>query len=677
LPSPFGDAKTFATRLFVWQLELFSPLLARPGSLPLPEGGSSGLGRALVLHGSGFVMNLLHLLSQQLAGALTGLVDDPAQYATMIKPTQDARHGDYQANCAMPLQRVLGQPPRTVAQMIVDRLDRGDLLAEPEIAGPGFINLRLRTDWLARQVQALAGDGRLGIAPKAQPRTIVIDFSSPNVAKPMHVGHLRSSIIGEALTRLLRFLGNKVITDNHLGDWGLQFGMLLHGYKHHLDEANLARDPVQEMVRLYLLVRKQIKAAEMAEENLKLASEGFTAEQLEQSRAVLAAVRAETSKLHAGDQENRALWEKFMPWCLAELEPIYRRLDIHFDHMHGESFYEPMLADVVRDLLAKGIAHESDGAVAVFFDREGEVADTQQYQGEGDKRQAIPPALVRYRNGAYTYTTSDLATIRHRMEEWHPEAILYVVGTPQALHFRNLFAIARCWGYDRVELEHIAFGSVLDPEGQLMRTREGGAPLLEDLLAGAIEQAARVFERLRQEAIARGEEVPDFSPEELRQIHEIVGIGAVKYADLCQNRISDYRFDLAKMTATDGNTATYMQYAYARNRSILRKGEVDEQALRQNPPLPELKTPQERALALALVRYAEVLNAAAADYRPSQITTYLWDLAKTYSGFFQNCPVLKAETPELRQSRLLLCDLTARVIRHGLELLGIQTLERM
>jgi arginyl-tRNA synthetase len=625
-------------------------------------------------------MNLLHLLRQRLAGALTGLVDDPGPYADLVKPTNDPRFGDYQANCAMPLKKVLGKPPQEIARLIVDRLDRGDLLEaggwEGELPPAGFIGLRIQIGWLARRVQEMARDSRLGIAPAERPKTFVVDFSSPNVAKPMHVGHLRSSIIGESLVRLLRCLGHKVITDNHLGDWGAQFGMLLHGYKHHLDADQLAKDPVQEMVRLYIRVRKEIKPAEDVEEKPSNAAK-YTAEQLEQSRAVLAACREETNKLHEGDPENRALWERIMPWCLAELEPIYRRLDVHFDHTLGESFYLPMLADVVKDLLAKGIAHESDGAVAVFFAGKGEVADSQQYQGEGEKRRAIAPSLVRYRNGAYTYTTTDLATIRYRMEQWHPDAILYVVGTPQALHFKNLFAIARRWGYDRVALEHIAFGSVLQADGGLMRTREGGTPLLEDLLDEAIRQAARVYEANTNAAIARGEDVPNFSEETLRQIHEIVGLGAVKYADLCQNRASDYRFDLDKMTATDGNTATYMQYAYVRNRGIFRKGEVDVEALRREPPLPELNTDHERALALALVRYPEALDVAAADYRPSQITGYLWDLAKTYSGFFQNCPVLKAETPALRQSRLLLCDLTARVIEHGLEILGILTLERM
>jgi arginyl-tRNA synthetase len=474
----------------------------------------------------------------------------------------------------------------------------------------------------------------------------------------MHVGHLRSTIIGDCLKRLFRFLGHTVIADNHLGDWGLQFGMLLYGYKHHRDDAALAQDSVQEMVRLYLLVRKQIKPAEAVEDKPENAR-NYTDDELAKSRAVLAEVRQETTRLHEGDPENRRLWRTFMPWCYAELEPIYKRLGVDFDYTHGESFYQDALPGVVEDLQRRGLAVESDRAVVVHL-------------AEGD-----PPALVRYRNGAYTYTTSDLATIKYRVDHWHPDTILYVVGTPQALHFKNLFAVARRWGYDKVQLEHIAFGYVLGKDGKVLRTREGGAPELQELLNEAIDQAARVEEQNRPERLAQGLEVLEFSPAELRDVHEAVGLGAVKYADLSQNRLSDYVFDPVKMTATEGNTATYMQYAYARNRSIFRKGDEDAARFRTGPPLPSLGQPEERALALQLLRFGEVLEAAAADYKPNAITAYLWDVAKAYSGFFVNCPVLKAETPALRDSRLLLCDLTARVIQKGLDLLGIRTLERM
>lgn len=589
-------------------------------------------------------MNVCHALEQRLALALTGLVPDPAPYAAMVRPAQDARHGDYQANCAMPLSKVLGQKPPEIARTILERLDFGDVLEKPEIAGPGFLNLRLQTSWLAKQLQVMAQGDRLGVDPMASPRTFVIDYSSPNVAKPLHVGHLRSTIIGDALTRLLRFLGHKVITDNHLGDWGKQFGMLLYGYKHLRDDKAFANDPVNELNRLYKEVRKQFKKKEREDEGEAV------------DDPVQDACREETAKLHAGDIENVQLWQQFMPPCLAEIERIYRRMGVlPFDHQHGESFYQPMLADVVRDLEAKGLAEPSEGAKVIFF-------------GDPEKH---PPALVQYRNGAFTYTTSDLATIRYRVKEFAPDAILYVVGAPQQVHFKNLFAAAKRWGFDKVDLQHVAFGSVLGPDGKPLSTRKGADDLLGELLDDAIAEAARVHAELS------GEEALELSDQEKRDIHEAVGIGAVKYADLAQARTSDYRFVLEKMTSTEGNTATYMQYAYARNRSILRKSEEDETKLRNQPPLPDLATPHERALALQLLRFPEALEAASADYRPNLITAYLWDLAKTYSGFFTNCPVLKAQTPALRQSRLLLCDLTARVIKQGLDLLGIRTVERM
>jgi arginyl-tRNA synthetase len=591
-------------------------------------------------------MNLLQLLQARLRDALTHWVADPTPYLAMVKPAQDPRHGDYQANCAMPLAKTLGRKPRELAEEIVRRLAVEDLVERAEVAGPGFINFHLRTPWLASQVQGLARDERLGVPKAEPPRALVIDFSSPNVAKPLHVGHLRSTIIGDSLARLFRFLGHRVITDNHLGDWGTQFGMLLYGYKHFRDEAALRADPVRELTRLYLHVR-----------NLMKADEDDSGEEF--GNPVAEAARQETAWLHAGDPENVRLWQVFLPWGRQEIDRIYEQLNVHFDHTLGESFYNPMLPEVVQSLLDRGIARESEGAVAIFF-------------GEDE-----PPALVRKKDGAFTYTTTDLATIRYRVEQWHPDAILYVVGTPQALHFKNLFAAARRWGYDRVDLEHVAFGSVLGNDRRPLRTREGGVIELSRLLDEAVQRGGETYEQSRAERLAAGREVPELSPAERADIARIVGLGAVKYADLCQSRTSDYVFNWEKMLATDGNTATYMQYAYARNRSIFRVGGEDAKSIRENPPPVSLDQPQERALALQLLRFGEALETAATDYRPNAITSYLWDLAKAYSSFFENCPVLKAETPTLRQSRLLLCDLTARVIQRGLDLLGIRTLERM
>jgi len=588
-------------------------------------------------------MNLVKRLQNTVSAALSGLVDDPAPYAAMVKPVGDPRHGDYQANCAMSLAKGLQRKPPEVAREIAGRLDLGDWLQLPEVAGPGFINIRLRDDWLARQLRAVASDERLGIERADPARTYVVDYSSPNVAKPMHVGHLRSTIIGDALARLLRFLGHRVITDNHLGDWGTQFGILLYGYKHFVNKEAFEADPVSELARLYVHVRGLMRGED--EENAV--------------DPIAEACRQETAKLHVGDRENVGLWRTFMPWCLDEIDRIYKRLDVHFDHTLGESYYNPMLPDVVRDLEAKGVAQPSEGAVVIFF-KEGE-----------------PPALVRKRDGAFTYTTTDLATIRYRAQQWRPDAILYAVDARQALHFQHLFDAARRWGYGAVELQHISFGSVLGRDRRPFAARAGGAPELSELLDEAVRRAEQVYRVNRSAALERGDDSPELPPEELCRVAEAVGVGAVKYADLSQNRTSDYVFDWDKMMAMDGNTATYMQYAYARVHGIFRKGNVSPEGLRANPPALSLESPFERALAVQLLRLNESLDAAAADYVPNAITAYLWDLAKSYSGFFQNCPVLKADSEALRSSRLLLCDLTGRTIQRCLDLLGIRAMERI
>jgi arginyl-tRNA synthetase len=606
-------------------------------------------------------MNLLQHVQNAFRIALTGLTADVDRAVAMVKAAQDPKHGDYQANCAMSLAKEQGKKPRDLAVAIAERLPDDAGFEKPEIAGPGFINIRMRADWLADRLQEMAKGDRLGVARANPAKTFVIDYSSPNVAKPMHVGHLRSTIIGDSLARLLRFLGHRVVADNHLGDWGTQFGMLLYGYKNYLDPKALEADPVAELLRIYLLVRNLIKPAEPDEDEGEADSTQakYTPEEIAKAREVAEAARQETAKLHKGDPENLALWKKFMPWGLELNERIYRRLDVHFDVTHGESFYNPMLPDVVASLREKGIAEESQGALVIFF-------------GEGKS-----PALVQKRDGAFTYTTSDLATIRYRTETWNPSAMLYVVDSRQALHFQNVFDAARRWGYDKVELEHISFGSVLGEDGKPLKTREGGAIELGSLLDEAVQRAAEVYDMAREEEIERGDTVAQLPEMDKAQVLEAVGIGAVKYADLCQNRTTDYRFSWTKMLAMSGNTGTYMQYAYVRNRGIFRKAGFDPGVFQRDPPRPALDTPQERALALVLLRFDEVLQDAATSYQPNAITSYLWELSKTYSGFFQNCPVLKAPTPELRRSRLFLCDLTARVLQCGLGLLGIRTVERM
>jgi arginyl-tRNA synthetase len=556
---------------------------------------------------------------------------------------------------AMGLAKRAGRKPRDVAAEIAARLASAPgyaaLFAPPgDPVGPGFINVRVRDEALAAAVAAAVADDRLGVAPVARPETIVVDFSSPNVAKPMHVGHIRSTVIGDALARILRFRGHRVITDNHLGDWGTQFGMILWGWKHCRDDAAFAADPTAELGRLYRLVRKvaDAKPEELAADP---AAAALAARFPDAGRDVL----AETAKLHEGDPENRALWERFMPVCRAEIDRLYARLHVTFDHWLGESFFQPFLAATVDDLVAKGLARESRGAIGVFLG--------------GDD---APPLLIRKADGAFLYATTDLATIRWRLEHWKPDRILYVVDHRQSGHFEQVFATARRWGLvgiDGVSLVHVGFGTVLGEDGRPFKTRAGDTVGLEALLDEGVERAAAI--------VGAGDEGrAGMTAADRRHVAETVGIGAIKYADLCQNRTTDYVFSFDKMLELKGNTAAYMQYAAARVEGIFAKGGVDRAALRRACDGVPVSAPQERALALELLRFSEALEDVEADYRPNLLTAWLYDLAGCYSTFYDSLPVLKAEGPE-RASRLALCDLTGRILRKGLDLLGIGAVERM
>ncbi len=632
----------------------------------------------------------------------------------MIRPSQDPKFGDYQANFAMPLGKQLGRPPREVAATVAGRLKIDDLCDPPEVAGPGFINLRLKDSCLANQLKRSLTDERLAIAPVASPRKFVVDFSAPNVAKPMHVGHIRSTVIGDAVARTLRFLGHQVITDNHLGDWGTQFGMILYGYRHFVNAETYRTMPVDELGRLYRLVGQLVdyhqtqadvprlnqqvtdqkalvaqlaartpgvdKAAEKEATKTRRRAEAKLhelEEELTSLRTKLAAIDGdpqlsqlagehanirqavleETARLHAGDGENLRLWREFLPSCLAELNKTYDRLGVTFDRTLGESFYHDRLASVVDEFCRLGLARESDGAICVFLDG------------------FETPMIIRKQDGAYLYATTDLATIRYRMKEWGPDAILYVVDHRQGLHFNQLFAAARLWGFTEndVDLRHISFGTVLGDDGRPFKARSGDTIGLSGLLDEAVARAHAVVSA-NDDAKPGG---ADLSDSQRRQVAEVVGIGALKYADLAQNRTSDYVFSYEKMLAMTGNTATYMQYAYARVRSIFAKGEVDAIALRMSDGQIELAHPAERALGLAILQFAEALDQVIADFRPNSLTSYLFELANRYSTFFEQCPVLKAESAASRASRLRLCDLTARTIKQGLALLGIGVVEKM
>lgn len=624
-------------------------------------------------------MNVLETLRAAFSAA-TPEGGDPAAFAAAVRPSADPKFGDYQANGCMALATQLKRNRRELAQEVADRVRLDPLADPPEVAGPGFLNVRLRTDWMADRLRDLLNDERLGIEPPSPKKTVVIDYSSPNVAKPMHVGHVRSTVIGDALARLFHALGHQVIRDNHLGDWGTQFGMILWGWKHERNQSAYQEDPVGELARLYRQVQSQIKTAEdlaaryakvFALEqqgrdgdaealfnNLKpgFGDVGLTRAEvhniIDRGRTIASESRLETAKLHAGDTEDRELWGQFMPHCLQALEGIYRRLGVTFDVQLGESFYDAMLTDVVKDLEDRGLARESEGAVVVFT--------------EASKA----PFLVRKRDGAFNYATTDLATIRYRVQTWDPDAILYVVDHRQSDHFAALFEVARRWGYDKPDYRHVAFGTILGSDRRPFKTREGDTVGLESLLDEAVSRAREVVDA----------NSPDLSPEERARVAEVVGIGAIKYADLSQNRLSDYVFDWDKMLALNGNTAAYMQYAYARVRSIFRKAEVaDLDAFRAQRPAILLDQPAERALGLQLLRLPETLALAASELKPNILTDYLFALANAFSAFFENrhCSVLRAETEALRKSRLALCDLTARTLAFGLGLLGIEVVERM
>ena len=586
------------------------------------------------------------------AAAADGVVAiDPAEIPLLIeqvRETADAKFGDYSGTMAMGLAKKAGKKPRDLAVEIARRLAEAPGFAASFVppgdpVGPGFINVRVHDEALAAAVSAACRDERFGVPAVDDPDTIVIDFSSPNVAKPMHVGHIRSTVIGDALARILAFRGHRTITDNHLGDWGTQFGMILWGWKRFGDEAAFAADPTAELGRIYRTVRKLAdgKPEELAADP---AVADLAARYPDAGREVL----LETARLHEGDGDNRALWKRFMPACLADIEKLYRRLDVRFDHTLGESFFQPFLAGVVDDLAAKGLARESRGAMGVFLD--------------GDDK---PPFLIRKADGAFLYATTDLATIHWRLEHWKPGRILYVVDHRQGQHFEQLFETARRWGIEGVDLVHVAFGTVLGDDGKPFKTRAGDTVGLESLLDEGVERAAAVV--AADEGMAASER---------QHVAETVGIGAIKYADLCQNRTTDYVFSYDKMLELKGNTAAYMQYAVARVEGVLEKGGIDREALRRSTPTILLADPKERALALEILRFGEVLEDVESDYRPNLLTGWLFDVAGCYSAFYDALPILKAPEPE-RSSRLALCDLTGRVLRKGLDLLGIGTVRKM
>lgn len=665
-------------------------------------------------------MHIPSLLTERFADALAASsfvsrIEDSSRFAAMIRPAGNPKFGDYQANCAMPIAKLLGDAsPRDVAAEIIDRLQCEDLCEPPDVAGPGFINLRIKDSFLQEHLVEMLHDPRCLVGTVESPKTILIDYSSPNVAKPMHVGHIRTTVIGNCLAKTLSFMGHRVITDNHLGDWGTQFGMIIYGYKHFGDPAVVEKDPVPELAKLYRVVHqlmgyhkavsdlpkqqaevarleglhadavkeagsaegkeakkkrkaadslaKKVAAAKGSVESAKAAIAATEADEVAKAWAdahptIGTAVLEETSKLHAGDEENNRLWKQFLPYCKDEINRVYSRLNVDFDYTLGESFYHPMLGDVVEDLTNRGLATESDGAICVFMD-------------EFDS-----PMIIQKSDGAYLYATTDLATLSYRQKEFNPDEVLYVVDARQSEHFEKLFAVADKVGLIDAKLAHVSFGTVLGKDGRPIKTRSGTLIGLESLLDDAVEAAHKV--------VCDPDRIVSFDPpmddEEKRLISERVGIGAIKYADLSHDRTSDYKFNLEKMVALSGNTSAYAQYSYARTKSIIRKVGVSEEQILQRVEQSgiELTQPAERALALQLLRFEEALRSVYEDYGPNHLVDYVYSTAETFSKFNDQCHVLKADSAEIQTTRLALVLLTGRVIKQALDLIGVEVVERM
>jgi arginyl-tRNA synthetase len=577
------------------------------------------------------------LLAKKLSNALAaaGLPE-----AGDLTPATDPRFGDYQTNAALVLGKHRGENPREVAEKIVGNLNVGDVCEPPVIAGPGFINFTLRPGAIAEKIASVLSDERLGVAETESPRRIVIDFGSPNVAKPMHVGHIRSTVLGDALARIATFLGHEVIRDNHIGDWGTQFGMVIYGWKNLLDQRALQQNPLAEIVRIY----KETNALATSDPQVR------------------EACRQELVKLQGGDKENIDIWNECVAFSMQDFEHVYELLDIHYDIQCGESFYNDRLPGVVERLLKSGIAEISEGAVVVFFRDIPELADK--------------PCIIRKRDGGFNYATTDIATVDYRLDDLKADSVWYVVGAPQTLHFKQILEIARRQGY-QADLRHITFGSILGEDRKLMKTRSGENVPLRELLEEACRRARKIIE----------EKNPDLSEAEKIDVAQKIGIGAVKYADLSQYRMTDYVFLWDKMLSLQGNTAPYLQNAYVRIRSIFRKagespvatplgGVTEKTGHRPVTTTLTLTNPAEINLAKRLCQFAEIVPQVLNDFRPNILANYLFEVANGFHTFYEACPVLKSEEPA-RSSRLALCDLTGRVLHRGLDLLGIKVPEKM
>ncbi|EJL0742336.1 arginine--tRNA ligase [Salmonella enterica] len=577
-------------------------------------------------------MNIQALLSEKVSQAMIA-AGAPADCEPQVRQSAKVQFGDYQANGVMAVAKKLGMAPRQLAEQVLTHLDLSGIASKVEIAGPGFINIFLEPAFLAEQVQQALASDRLGVSQPTR-QTIVVDYSAPNVAKEMHVGHLRSTIIGDAAVRTLEFLGHHVIRANHVGDWGTQFGMLI----------------------AWLEKQQQENAGDMALADL----EGFyrdAKKHYDEDEAFAERARNYVVKLQSGDAYFREMWRKLVDITMTQNQITYDLLNVTLtrDDVMGESLYNPMLPGIVADLKAKGLAVESEGATVVFLD--------EFKNKEGDPMGVI----IQKKDGGYLYTTTDIACAKYRYETLHADRVLYYIDSRQHQHLMQAWTIVRKAGYvpDSVPLEHHMFGMMLGKDGKPFKTRAGGTVKLADLLDEALERARRLV----------AEKNPDMPADELEKLANAVGIGAVKYADLSKNRTTDYIFDWDNMLAFEGNTAPYMQYAYTRVLSVFRKADIDEQALASAPVI--ISEDREAQLAARLLQFEETLTVVAREGTPHVMCAYLYDVAGLFSGFYEHCPILSAENDAVRNSRLKLAQLTAKTLKLGLDTLGIETVERM
>jgi arginyl-tRNA synthetase len=588
--------------------------------------------------------SLLQGKFQQALAAAFG--DEYGSVDPILVAASNPKFGDYQSNVSLPLAKKIGQQPRAIATAIVEKLDISDICEPPEIAGPGFINIRLKTAYLEGQINAMQADSRLGVTVADAPQRVIVDFSGPNIAKEMHVGHLRSTIIGDSIARILEFRGHDVLRLNHVGDWGTQFGMLITYLREVYPEALTTANALDigDLVSFYKQAKQRFDADETFQEN----------------------ARQEVVRLQAGAKDTIRAWKLLCEQSRQEFQIIYDLLDINLQE-RGESFYNPFLRAVVTDLSASGLLELNQGAQVVFLEgftnREGEPL----------------PLIIQKTDGGYNYATTDLAALRYRIQTDKAKRMVYVTDSGQANHFAGVFQVARRAGWlpDDVEIVHVPFGLVLGEDGKKFKTRSGDTVRLRDLLDEAVSRARADLEnRLQEEA---REETPEF----VANVAQAVGISAVKYADLSQNRTSDYKFSFDRMLSLKGNTAPYMLYAYVRTQGIARtvrsaatpSGNIDFTQLGADAKI-TLQEETEFTLAKHLLQLGEVIRALETELLPHRLCDYLYQLSDKFNQFYENCPVLKSEEP-MRTSRLALCDVTARTLKLGLSLLGIGVLERM